>query len=151
MELLDREPSEDYVGRAEVKKIAKEMYLEVGNMDIDATTISDCISCTASECREVLVRKLKALPPVTPTQTWIPISRKPPKDKQSCFVTKTIPGCKPIVTTATYSTNLYEVNKYEFADKKNIPGFYGYSIDGYFECTDVVAWTPLPKAYEGEE
>ena len=53
------------VNRAEVKKIAKEMYLEVANMDIDATTISDCISCTASKCREVLERKLRALPLAT--------------------------------------------------------------------------------------
>lgn len=82
---------------------------------------------------------------------WIPVSEKPPKDKQHCFVTKIIPGCKPIVKTATYSTNLYEVNKYEFADKKNIPGFYDYGSDGYFECTDVIAWMSLPKAYGGKE
>lgn len=151
MDLLDKEPSEDCVGRAEVKKIAKEMYLEVANMDIDATTISDCIACTASKCREVLESKLQALPPVTPTQKWIPISEKPPKDKQPCFVTKIIPGgYKRIVNTATYSTNLYEVNKYEFADKKNIPGFYNYGSDGYFECTGVIAWMPKPEPYKAK-
>lgn len=94
---------------------------------------------------------IEDLPPVTPAQRWIPVSVKPPKDKQCCFVTKAIPGCKPIVTTATYSTNLYEVNRYEFADKKNIHGFYKYSSDGYFECTDVIAWMPSPEAYDGEE
>ena len=63
---LEQKPCEDAVSRAEVKKIAKEMYLEVANMELDAKTISDCISCTASKCREVLERKLQALTTVTP-------------------------------------------------------------------------------------
>lgn len=58
----------DYVSRAEVKKIAKEMYLEVANMELDAKTISDCISCTSSKCREVLESKLQTLPSVTPQE-----------------------------------------------------------------------------------
>lgn len=62
---LEQEPCEDVVSRAEVKKIAKEMYLEVANMELDVNTISDCISCTSSKCREVLERKLQALPSVT--------------------------------------------------------------------------------------
>ena len=56
----------DYVDRKEIKKIAKEMYLEVANMELDANTIFDCISCTSSKCREVLEEKLKVLPSVTP-------------------------------------------------------------------------------------
>lgn len=59
--------SEDSVSRAEVRKIAKEMYLEVANMDLDVHTISDCISYTSSKCRQVLEDKLQSLPPVTPT------------------------------------------------------------------------------------
>lgn len=65
---LEQKLCKDAVSRAEVKKIAKEMYLEVANMELDAKTISDCISCTASKCREVLERKLQALPPVTPQE-----------------------------------------------------------------------------------
>lgn len=68
------EPCEDAVSREDIKKIAKEMYLEVGNMDLDVHTISDCISYTASKCRQVLVDKLNNLPPVTPkpkTGKWI--------------------------------------------------------------------------------
>ena len=65
----------DYVKRTEVKKIAKEMYLEVANMELDVKTISDCISYTSSKCREVFERKLKALPSVTIQETrkghWI--------------------------------------------------------------------------------
>lgn len=72
---LDQEPCEDAVSRAEVIKIAKEMYLEVANMDLDVKTISDCISYTSSKCREVLERKLQALSSVTPQESrkghWI--------------------------------------------------------------------------------
>ena len=69
---LEQKTCKYVVSRAEVKKIAKEMYLEVANMELDAKTISDCISCTASKCREVLERKLQAIPPVTPQEpnTW---------------------------------------------------------------------------------
>lgn len=73
---LEQEPCEDAVSRAEVKKIAKEMYLEVANMELDAKTISDCISCASSKCREVLERKLQALPSVIPQEPrkghWCP-------------------------------------------------------------------------------
>lgn len=73
---LEQEPCEDAVSRAEAKKIAKEMYLEVANMELNAKTISDCISCASSKCREVLERKLQALPSVIPQEPrkghWCP-------------------------------------------------------------------------------
>lgn len=68
IDTLEQEPRKDAVSRAEVKKIAKEMYLEVANMKLDAKTISDCISCTSSKCREVLERKLQAINSVTPQE-----------------------------------------------------------------------------------
>ncbi len=58
-------PCDDAVSREEIKKIAKEMYLEVANMKLDVHTISDCISYTASKCRQVLIEKLESLPPAT--------------------------------------------------------------------------------------
>ena len=61
---LEQEPCEDVVSRSEIKKIAKEMYLEVANMALDAKTISDCISCASSKCREVFESKLQALPSI---------------------------------------------------------------------------------------
>ena len=54
----------DYVDIKEVKRIAKEMYLEVANMELDVSIISDCISYTSSKCREVLENKLQDLPSV---------------------------------------------------------------------------------------
>lgn len=70
---LEQEPCEDAVSRAEVIKIAKEMYLEVANMELDVKTISDCISYTASKCREVLERRLQALSSVTPQEPMVEI------------------------------------------------------------------------------
>ncbi len=61
VEALKQEPCEDAVSREEIKKIAKEMYLEVANMKLDVHTISDCISYTAGKCRQVLVEKLESL------------------------------------------------------------------------------------------
>ena len=88
LEALEQEPTTkndlgvDAILRAEVKKIAKEMYLEVANMEIDVSTISDCISYTSSKCREVLERKLQALPSVTPQDPCEDtISRKSIKQK----------------------------------------------------------------------
>lgn len=53
-----------------------------------------------------------------------------------------------------FSKNLYEVNNYDFCNKKGISGFYGYDSEfGYFEYPNtVVAWMPSVKidAYEGE-
>jgi hypothetical protein len=68
IKLIEQPTSDDCVSRAEIKKIAKEMYLEVANMDLDVHTISDCIACTSSKCRQVLEDKLQALPLVTPTR-----------------------------------------------------------------------------------
>lgn len=76
---LEQEPCEDAISRSEVKKMAKEMYLEVASMELDVNTISDCISYTSSKCREVLERKLQALPSVTPKQKtgkWIKIKNR---------------------------------------------------------------------------
>jgi len=60
--------SNDAVSRQEVKRIAKEMYLEVANMNLDVNSISDCISYTSSKCRQAFEDKLQALPSVTPKQ-----------------------------------------------------------------------------------
>lgn len=46
---LKQEPCDDCISRVEVKKIAKEMYLEVANMELDVNTIPDCISYTSSK------------------------------------------------------------------------------------------------------
>lgn len=66
--ITENDLKDDYVDIKEVKRIAKEMYLEVANMKLDVSTISDCISYTSSKCRELLERKLQALHSVTPQE-----------------------------------------------------------------------------------
>lgn len=45
-----------------------------------------------------------------------------------------------------FSNNLYEVDKFDFSDKKNVKGFYDYDSEwGYTHMDDVVAWCELPK------
>ena len=83
---------------------------------------------------------------------WIPVSERLPEDEQECLITyKGIGGFH--IDLATYSTNLYKVDKYDFHTKKDISGFYGFDTEyGYYEWSDVVAWMPLPQPYkEGEE
>lgn len=83
---------------------------------------------------------------------WILVSDKVPENRQECFVTlkSNIAGGN-ICEIATYATNLYKIDEYEFADKKNTPGFYGFDGEyGYFEWSDVIAWQPLPEPYSAE-
>ena len=71
---LEQEPCEDAVGRKAVFGLVKQMYLEVANSTVDSHTISDCISLTASKCREYIDEHIRELPPVTPTRKkgkWI--------------------------------------------------------------------------------
>lgn len=50
--------------------------------------------------------------------------------------------------TACYSKDLYKVDKFIFNDYKGKAGFYSYGEWGYYEVTDLIAWTYIP-AYEG--
>ena len=67
---------------------------------------------------ERLTREVKALPPATPTQKWIPVSERFPEEKDGYLVT--VHG---YVTTALW------VGHAEYWDK-------------------VTAWMPLPKPYK---
>lgn len=51
----------------------------------------------------------------------------------------------------SYSKNLYNVDKFEFDDKKGVPGWYDYDDEwGYISFDDVIAWMPLPEPYKAE-
>lgn len=125
IEELEQEPTTknylgvDCISRVEVKKIAKEMYFEVANMELDVNTISDCISYTSSKCREVLERKLQTLPSVTPQETrWVSVTEKLPEEDGGYLVTVK----RGYVTTALWVGNTKHWN-------------------------EVTAWMPLPKPY----
>lgn len=67
MQALEQEPCENMLSREAVLGLAKQMYLDVANSTINARTISDCISLTASKCREYIIEHIQGLPPVVPT------------------------------------------------------------------------------------
>ena len=49
---------------------------------------------------------------------------------------------------AYFAEDLYEVDAFDFPDKKNKAGFYEYDSEyGYYELTDVVAWMECPLPY----
>jgi len=52
----------------------------------------------------------------------------------------------PIISISCYTKNLYELNPHLFRDKRGRGGWYGYDgKNGYYECTGVIGWMPLPK------
>lgn len=79
---------------------------------------------------------------------WIPVSERPPEDEQKCLI-----SIDDMVDIARYSTNLYEVDEYDFYGKNGVSGFYYYDDEeyGYLQVCNVEAWMPLPEPYKGGE
>lgn len=83
---------------------------------------------------------------------WIPVEARLPEDKQKCLLTLScFQSSRKYVVVGTYVTDLYSVNKYDFADKKGVSGWYYRDSEyGYIEYDSrVIAWMPLPEPYEG--
>lgn len=79
---------------------------------------------------------------------WIPCSERLPENKQKCLLTTLLSGMK-YVYVGTYATDLYSVNKHDFADRKGASGWYYRDSEyGYIEYNNVVAWMPLPEPYK---
>ncbi len=111
------------------------------------------VACQEGECAErhrQFAEWLKELKQLREQTRWIPISERPPKNKQQCLISvRGIASTKNNRYMATYSTNLYEVDEFIFWNKKNVPGFYDYDSEyGYYEYDDIVAWRPLPPSYQ---
>lgn len=80
---------------------------------------------------------------------WTPVKEKLPDNDCECWVTNDCGG----VFSCNFTTNLYEIDEYDFIDKKR-PGFYKYDSEfGYFEVHDVTAWMPYyqPEPYEEDK
>lgn len=81
-------------------------------------------------------------------QRWIPVDEGRPKDGTDCLVTYS----HGWVEIATFAEDLYEVDEYNFHDKRGVEGwFYLDDEYGYQEYSDVIAWQPLPEPYGGKE
>jgi hypothetical protein len=76
----------DLISKEEVKKLTKQMYLEIAPSKYDVHTISDCTSYVASKCRQYINEHLNDISPVEPKE-WTSIKDGKPKKSGKYWVT----------------------------------------------------------------
>lgn len=112
IQALEQEPCEDTVSRKAVLELIESWWLGHTKEDDLATEV-------------------KALPPVTPTQRWIPVTERLPEEEQEVLF------C--VHTGGIYVGYIYmhPLLKFPMADCFIMEG-------------EVVAWMPLPEPYRAE-
>ena len=95
---------------------------------------------------------LEKLPTAQPEPHWIPVSERLPEDGTDCLVSVSRCSKKVVaVDTATYSTDLFNVDKEDFFGNRGESGWYYFSGEyGYCKVLNVIAWMPLPEPYREE-
>ena len=80
---------------------------------------------------------------------WIPVWERLPEKRGDYLVTQKATFTDYVyISVAGYALNLYDVDEYDFADKKR-SGWYEYDSEwGYRELDDVIAWMPLVEPYK---
>ena len=79
---------------------------------------------------------------------WNPTSEGMPKENGE-YLCQINFGNHELFEVLSFSTNLYEVDEYDFCDI-NRAGFYDFDSEwGYHEVHNVVAWQLLPESYKG--
>lgn len=81
------------------------------------------------------INKVKELPPVTPTQRWIPVSERLPEESGKYIVTEKVFRLDDREHKGRYNTMVEQAEYYN--DKWQRASFF-----------EVIAWMPLPKPYE---
>ena len=80
---------------------------------------------------------------------WTPTSDGLPKE-DGTYLCQINYGHHELFEVLSFSTNLYEVDEYDFCDI-NRAGFYDFDSEwGYYEVHNVVAWQSLPTLYKSK-
>lgn len=113
---------------------------------IDIIKCGDISNRWGKDGEEVEKMAIKALEP-----KWIPVLERLPEKRGDYLVTQKATFTDYVyISVAGYALNLYDVDEYDFADKKR-SGWYNYDPEyGYYEIDDVIAWMPLPEPYKAE-
>ena len=124
----------------------KEEVMKIGDVYYEKHTVTE-ISHRNNTVSETQVERVDTIP-----QKWIPISEKLPEDGIYLVTIKTIMLDKPTVQIKSFAEDLYEVDEFDFRDKKGQCGWYDYDGEtGYWEDDRVIAWMPLPEPYKQQE
>ena len=138
---LEQQPSEDCVSREQaIKTIGTDIQLNLEGRS-GLLKYSDEIKDILKALLDSQEKKLKALPPVTPTQRWIPISERLPKTDGVYIVTRRL------------FDNQIDIEPYYIVDACYFDGTNTWHNDNRINhnrhyVDDIIAWMPLPQPYE---
>ena len=112
---------------------------------------NQCRHNDAEEMEGIRDRLIKRLLEKNKNYEWIPVWERLPEKRGDYLVTQEATFTDYVyISVAGYALNLYDVDEYDFADKKR-SGWYEYDSEwGYRELDDVIAWMPLPEPYRTE-
>ena len=152
-DLISRQAAIDAVNRAVTQEVASWSLQELPSAQPEQHHDEWCTDCKEYDkerhCCPRFNRAIRTA--MEDAGRWIARGKKLPEDQQKCLLILLMGGGK-YVDVGTFSTDLYSVDKYAFADKKGVAGWYYRDSEyGFCEHYGVTAWMPLPDPYEPEE
>lgn len=135
--LIEIEQSEDCVSRQAVIEYLKGCDAELGH-DIE---------------NEAVVEDILEMPPVTPTQRWIPVNERLPKDLEPVNITWVThnPDYANITDKPFTATGVYFNGQWYWWSTSctDILAEYSHNYDDVIDNDiEVIAWMPLPRPYK---